>query len=89
VLNILGVATGTVSGLTPGTVYYLTITRIANQTTLNVYSDPARTVLVGTTGAVTDPTPISAEYVYAVASDNHGLSKTVSGYMENLYLYHP
>lgn len=62
---------------------YITITRIGTTVTMNVYSDAARTALVGTESGTVAPA-IAFSYVIPISSYNIGMSATTSGTLQNL-----
>ena len=72
--------------LTAETVFYCIGDRIGTSFRVRVYSDAARTTLVGSRN-VTDATPISARYIYPMSSYYTGHDIAINGvYLENLDL---
>lgn len=72
--------------LTAETVFYCIGDRIGTSFRVRVYSDAARTTLVGSRN-VTDATPISARYIYPMSSYYTGHVIPINGvYLENLDL---
>ena len=70
-LNVLGQAAQGVAVAATDLTLYLTVKRVTKTYTLYVYSDSARTSLVGTASA-TEATLITARYVYALIGYNSG-----------------